>query len=114
MMKKKKKGEITYYEGSGNIYKDLGYKNPEEWATKAALATKINSIIAELKITQQQAANILGIDQPGISDLKRGRFRRFSVARLLAFLAALDRDIEIVIRPKAHETGRIHVAEITA
>ena len=113
-MMKKKKGNIEYFQGSDNVYKDLGYKNPEEWATKAALATKICDIIAERGLTQKQAAEILGIDQPGVSDLKRGRFRRFSIARLLALLSALDQDVEIVIRPKVHDTARIHVAEVTA
>ena len=112
-MRKKKKGGVEYYEGSDNVYKDLGYKNPEEWATKAALATKIYDIIEERKMTQKQAAEILGIDQPGVSDLRRGRFRRFSVARLLAFLRALDRDVDIVIRPKVQDVAQIMVEETT-
>jgi predicted XRE-type DNA-binding protein len=113
-MRKKKKGGVEYYEGSDNVYKDLGYKNPEEWATKAALATKIYDIIEERKMTQKQAAEILRIDQPGVSDLRRGRFRRFSVARLLAFLRALDRDVDIVIRPKVQDIAQIMVAETMA
>ena len=110
-LKNKKKGDIEYYEGSRNVYKDLGFKNPEEWATKAALATKIYDLIESKGLTQKQAAEILGIDQPGVSDLKRGRFRRFSIARMLAFLRALDQDIDIVIRPKVDEVAQIQVAE---
>ena len=97
-------------EGSANVYRDLGYRNPEEWATKAALATKISDLIEARGLTQNRAAEILGIDQPGVSDLKRGRFRRFSVARMLNFLKALDQDINIVIRPKAAEKAQIQVA----
>ena len=113
-MKKKKQGDIEYYEGSDNVYKDLGYRNPEEWATKAALATKIHDIIQERGLTQKQAAGILGIDQPAVSDLKRGRFRRFSVARLMAFFQALDLDVDIVIRPKIEDRAQIIVAEAAA
>ena len=109
-MKKKKHGDIEYYEGSGNVYKDLGFKKPEEWETKAALATKIYDIIRDRGLTQKQAAEILDIDQPGVSDLKRGRFRRFSVARMLHFLRALDYDVDIVVRPKVDEVAQIQVA----
>ena len=97
--------------GSGNVYQDLGFKNPEEWATKAALASKIYNIIEERDLTQKEAAKILGIDQPGVSDLRRGHFRRFSVARMLAFLSTLDQDIDIVIRPKINDTAQISVTE---
>lgn len=100
--------------GSGNVYRDLGYKNPEEWATKAALASKIYNIIEARNLTQKEAAKILGIDQPGVSDLRRGRFRRFSVARLLAFLSTLDQDIDIVIRPKINNTAQINVTETSS
>ena len=97
-------------ESSGNVYKDLGLKNSEEWATKAALATKIYDIIEAKGLTQKQAAELLSIDQPGVSDLKRGRFRRFSVARMLHFLRALDHDVDIVVRPKVEEVAQIQVA----
>ena len=107
-MTTKREGE--HREGSSNVYKDLGYRNPEEWATKAALATKIHDLIEARGLTQKQAAEILGIDQPGVSDLKRGRFRRFSVARMLNFLKALDQDIDIVVRPKTSEEAQIQVA----
>ena len=96
-------------EGSANVYQDLGYGNPEEWATKAALATRIYDLIESRSLTQKQAAGILGIDQPGVSALKRGRFRRFSIARMMTFLRALDQDIDIVIRPKVGEEAQIQV-----
>ena len=46
-MKKRKVGDTEYYEGSTNVYADLGYDNPEEWALKASIATKILGIIEE-------------------------------------------------------------------
>ena len=46
-MKKKKMGDIEYYEGSGNVYQDLGFKKPEEWAIKARIATKIFTLLTE-------------------------------------------------------------------
>lgn len=97
-----------------NVYNDLGYKKPEEWAAKAALASKIYDIIEARAWTQKQAADILEIDQPGVSDLMRGRLRRFSITRLLSFLRALDHDVDILIRPKSDKIAHIMVAEAGA
>ena len=110
-MQKRKNGDIESYEGSGNVYKDLGFENPEEWATKACIATKIFHLIEKRGLTQKQAGEILAIAQGRVSDLKRGQFDKFSVEKLLCFLNALDQDVNIVIRPKAQETAQIYVTD---
>ena len=68
-------------------------------------------IITERKLTQAMAATVLGIDQPKVSALMRGRHDGFSSDRLFRFLNALDRDVEIVIKPKRRDAkhGSIHV-----
>ena len=109
-MKRRKVGDAEYYEGSTNVYADLGYDNPEEWSLKASIATKILGIIAESGLTQKDAGTLLGIAQGRVSDLKRGQFDKFSVEKLLAFLNALDRDVDIVIRPKVEEVAHITVS----
>lgn len=86
---------------SGNIYKDFGYPDADDMQTKAGLVMQLQRIIDERGLTQQQAAEILGIDQPKVSNLLRGRFRGYSVSRLMAFLNAFDQDVEIVVRPKS-------------
>lgn len=85
---------------SGNVFADLGLPNAEERLAKAELARKIGAIIAERHLTQTQAAELLGIDQPKISALMRGRLESFSLERLMRFLNALGRDVEIVVKPK--------------
>jgi hypothetical protein len=55
---------------------------------------------------QAEAAKVLGIDQPSVSDLLRGRLRGFSSDRLFRFLNALGRDIEIVIRPRGRSSSK--------
>ena len=100
--------------GTGNVFADLGYRNPEEHRTKARLVGQIADIIEEREMTQTEAAQRIGIDQPKMSSLLNGRFRGFSVYRLLSFIAALGRDVEIVTRRPArsiHPTasGRIVV-----
>ena len=86
-------------ESSGNVFADLGIANPEEWLAKAELARRIAAIIAECKLTQTRAAAVLGVDQPKVSALLRGKLDGFSTDRLFRFLNALGRDVEIVIRP---------------
>ena len=88
-MKKRKVGNTEYYEGSTNVYADLGYTNPEEWSLKASIATKILGIIEANGLTQKDAGILLGIAQRRVSDLKRGQFDKFSVEKLLGFLNAL-------------------------
>ena len=84
---------------SGNVYTDLGLKNPEEHALKADLVRQIAAVMKEQELTQTAAARRLGIAQPDVSKLLRGHFRQFSVERLMRFLVALGQDVEIVVRP---------------
>ena len=109
-MKKRKIGETEYYEGSTNVYADLGYANIEEWSLKARVATKILDFIEENSLTQKDAGTLLGIAQGRVSDLKRGQFDKFSVEKLLTFLNALDRDVDLVIRPKVKGVAHITVS----
>ena len=90
-----------YIRGSGNVYKDLGFEHPEEELAKSRLASMIYDIIEERRLTQVEAARILGIDQPKVSSLKNGRLGGFSYERLFSFLRKLDRDIEIVVRERS-------------
>ncbi len=87
--------------GSGNVFQDIGCEEPEEKLAKAELAFIINRIIIEKKLTQKEAAQILGVDQPKISALKHGKLSGFSVERLFLFLGALDHHIDIVVRHKS-------------
>jgi predicted XRE-type DNA-binding protein len=96
--------QVTIKPSSGNVFADLRLKNPEEMLAKAELAQRICDIIAERKLTQTKAASLLGIDQPKISALMRGKLDGFSIDRLFRFLNALGRDVEIVIRP-ARQAG---------
>lgn len=92
--------EISVTESSGNVFVDLIVADPEEALVKAELARAISAIIGERHLTQTEAAELLGIDQPKISAVRRGRLAGFSVDGLLRFLVALDRDVEIVVKPK--------------
>ncbi|MCI0403739.1 MAG: helix-turn-helix domain-containing protein [Acidobacteria bacterium] len=89
-----------YKIGSGNVFTDLGFAGAEEMMAKAVLAHRIGRIIEERKLTQAEAARVMGVDQPKISALRRGRLSGFSLERLLRFLLLLGRDVEIVVKPR--------------
>ncbi|HYF98100.1 MAG TPA: helix-turn-helix transcriptional regulator [Coxiellaceae bacterium] len=104
--------KIEIIESSGNVFKDLNIVNPEEHLIKAELAVRINKLIDEMGLKQNAAAELLDIDQPKISALTRGRLSGFSVERLLRFLAILNQDIEIIIKPRKgrrHQNPLAHV-----
>lgn len=93
--------EIEFSVGSGNVYADFGLPNSQEAKTKADLAMLITNIIKDKDLTQQQAAELMNIDQPKISKITRGLLSEFSIERLLKFVLALGFDIEI--KPKPHK-----------
>jgi predicted XRE-type DNA-binding protein len=101
-----------YTTSTGNVFADLGLPRPEEALAKAELAQKIIVVIRERRLTQAQAAEILGVDQPKISALARGHLSGFSIERLLRFLMLLGRDVEISIksRPRSRAQSRLLVA----
>jgi len=108
------KRKTDHTASSGNVFKDLEVSSPEEALTKAALTAKIAEIIATRELTQAAAAEILGVDQPKVSALLRGRLSGFSTDRLLKFLTALGRDVEIVIRTRREAKGRGHLHVVSA
>jgi predicted XRE-type DNA-binding protein len=98
---------------SGNVFADLGLKDAGEKQTRVRLAVAINQIIRAHHLSQIAAARLLEVNQPKISALANYQLAGFSVERLMRFLNALDRDVEIVIRkkPRSRRSARIVVAE---
>lgn len=95
--------------GSGNLYADLGYPDSESMLIKAQLAAKIAEIVQRRALTQTRAAEILGLTQPKVSAILKGRFRGISEHRLMECLTRLGRDVHIVIKPtrRSRSNGRL-------
>jgi len=75
---------------------------------KAQLVFKIDANLKKRRLKQIEAADLLGIRQPGVSKMLRGEFRQFSVERLPRFLVALNQDVEIREAP-SRQRQRCHV-----
>lgn len=110
-MSKRKVHEIAVEIGTGNVYSDLGYPDADEMQIKAQLVTKIAEIIQRKGITQTQAARLLEMSQPKLSNLLRGQFRGFSERRLMDCLTKLGRDVQIVVKaaPRSRASGRLSI-----
>ena len=107
------KDDTSIKRGGKNVFKDLGYADPEAHLLKAGLVTRIGDIITETKLTQAEAAERMGLSQPDVSRLLRGNFREVSVERLMRMLTKLGYDVDIVLRSagktkRAGDTLHLH------
>ena len=98
-------GKIT--RGSGNVFQDLGFDNPEEYRAKAELALEIIRIIEDRTLTQKEAAILIGATQPDISKLKSGQLKGFTLDRLFSFLLRLNRNIQIRVTKARGKSGKL-------
>ena len=103
--------ELNVQESSGNVFEDLQLPDSDELLAKAELAARISAIIRGRRLTQREAARVLTTTQPNVSNLMNGRLAGLSLERLVRYLNALDRDVEIVVRrkPRSRKRSRLRV-----
>ena len=92
-----------------NVFADLGLPDAEDLLAKANLALHIRRTIKARKLTQVQAAKILGLDQPKVSSIVNGRLDGFSTDRLMRFLNDLGCDVQISVSAPHPEARPCHV-----
>jgi predicted XRE-type DNA-binding protein len=109
-----KRKDVVVTVSSGNVFADLGLPNAEELGTKLRLCVVINKILEKRKMTQAEAARLLGVNQPKVSALKGYKLEGFSVERLMHFATALQHDVEIECRPRAANRGAGRVMVVGA
>ena len=93
---------IKIRRGSGNVFTDLGFA-PDDAANlqlRSDLMIQLRKRLTALQATQQTAAQLLGVSQPRISDLLRGRIDRFSVDMLVKFLGKIGAEVRVTVRSK--------------
>src|SRR5258708_3898454 len=98
--------EATVTASSGNVFADLGLRDADELLAKAGLAHTIQQLIDAQGLSPRAAAGRLGVGQPGVSTVYRGRLEGFSIARLCRLLTALGQDVRIVVQPKPRSRSR--------
>lgn len=109
-MAEKRSAKASVTDSSGNIFADLNLPSTGEDILKVQIAHAISVTIERRKLTQTEAASILGTDQAKVSAIVRGRLKDFSTERLFNFLTALGFDVDVNISQRARkEPGRIRV-----
>ncbi|HEX8906716.1 MAG TPA: helix-turn-helix transcriptional regulator [Longimicrobiaceae bacterium] len=106
MTKRRLREGVDYELSTGNPWADAGRPDAEEAYARSQLMEKLTKLIRERRLTQAKAAQLLGTTQPTVSDLMRGKLSLFSLERLMAFLRALDQDVEITVTPRPTDTER--------
>jgi predicted XRE-type DNA-binding protein len=96
-MSSKKRKQIEFEVGSGNIFADLGLEDSGELYTRAQIGVHVFKILKDRKLKQRQIADILSIAQPDVSHLMNGHFSRFTTDKLLDFLKRLDQKVKIEV-----------------
>jgi predicted XRE-type DNA-binding protein len=95
----KAKARLT--RSSGNVFRDLGFaqENAEHLAIRADLMIQIEKVIKGRGLRQAEAAKLMRVTQPRVSDLLRGRMDLFSTDTLIDMLARLGIRVRLVTRP---------------
>ena len=82
---------------SGNVFRDLGFETEEaeHLRIRSDLMIAVEKLIQARGMTQVEAAELFGVTQPRISDLKRGKIDLFSIDMLVRMLARAGVGVEI-------------------
>lgn len=96
--------------GSGNVFADLGLADAEKLKIKTGLVIEIRKAMKSRGLTQQEAAKLMGVTQPKVSDMMRGDFANLSERKLMDCLTRLGYDIEIKVRRAREEIGHLTLA----
>ena len=95
---------------SGNVFADLSLPDPEELQLKARLTRLIDQVVQHRRWTQKRTAQALGIKQPDVSAMLRGkRLEHYSVERLMFFLSKLEQSVTITVSSAELPTEEIVV-----
>ncbi len=88
---------------SGNVFADLGFDEfeSENLRIRSVLMATINKYINDHKLSQADAAKLLGEKQPRISEIKQGKIELFTVDKLINLLACIDFQVDITVKEKA-------------
>lgn len=93
---------IQFQRSSGNVFEDLGFPRPEaeRLLILSDLMNQAQQLIKKRRLTQARAAKLLGVTQPRVSDLMRGKINLFSIDTLVEMLGRLGVSVSVVTKPR--------------
>jgi predicted XRE-type DNA-binding protein len=105
-MARKRREEVKAKYTVGSAFHALKLPDADDLVKKADLVARIETIIGERGLTQVRAAALLGMDQPKVSAMLRGRLDRFSIERLVRALQDLGQDVQLTVTSAAKHNAR--------
>jgi predicted XRE-type DNA-binding protein len=96
-----KKNAVRVTPSTGNVFRDLGFskEESEHLLVRADLLIQVQKTITSKRLTQAEAATMLRVTQPRVSDLLRGRIDLFSTDALIDMLARLGIGVRLLLKP---------------
>jgi predicted XRE-type DNA-binding protein len=91
---------IRVEEGSGNVFADIGSRNPQEKLLRAQLLSAAQAVIKRRRLSQSRISEMTGLKQPEVSNLVNGKFTAFSADRVAGILSLLGYDVEVRVKAK--------------
>jgi predicted XRE-type DNA-binding protein len=99
--------------GSGNVFADLGFPDPDEHLLKADIVWGMQKVIDGKGLTCEEAALKMGLERGSLEEILQGRFREYPVERLLRLINALGNDVQIVISSQSTDRDEASLSVIT-
>jgi predicted XRE-type DNA-binding protein len=107
-MTDERNADNTILESSGNVFADLGLSMSEDDMLKVYIARMITRVVQDGGYNQTEAGQAMGLDQPKVSKLLRGRLKEFKSDRLVECLLQLGYDLELKVKKSPRgKRGRI-------
>lgn len=101
--------QLTVHTISGNLFEELGLPDGTQLRARVDLAGVLALEIRRRGLSQIKAAELLGISQPDVSNLMRGKVDGFSQDRLQRLLNDLDLEVRIAVGPKPNGQAKAGV-----
>lgn len=102
-MRRRKSGS----KGTDNVPADLGFDDAARLSARAVLAVKLNDLLESRRLSQPGAAEITGMTQPKVSQVRRYKLQNISLERLVQALVSFDQQVRITVKPGRGGNGAV-------
>ncbi len=85
----------------GNIFEELNIPDAENEKLRLHLIAAIKEWVSRSGLSQTEAATAMGVKQPTLNDVLKGRYRKFTIDRLVRMLSNVGKRIDVTVTDKA-------------
>lgn len=93
--------KIEVMSGSGNVFRDVGFPNPDVEQAKALLSAEIIKVLNSRKLSVRKAQTLTKVQAADFSRIRNADLKRFTIDRLMTILNRLDPEMDIKMEFKS-------------